>query len=89
MHNTTVLFWVRKYSTIISRYAETLQPQLGDFWHSDAMKIKTKRDDWSWLWTVMDSKTRFLVANLVKKKREIENATNLFKEAQQLGKPEQ
>ena len=36
----------------------------------------------------MDSKTRFLVANLVKKKREIENATNLFKEAQQLGKPE-
>jgi len=52
------------------------------------MKIKTKIDDWSWLWNVMDNQTRFLVANLVTKKREIEDVINLFKEAQQLGKPE-
>jgi hypothetical protein len=34
------------------------------------MKVKTKRDEWSWLWHVMDSETRFMVANLVTKKRE-------------------
>jgi transposase-like protein len=88
VHNTTVLFWVKKYSAIISRYAETLQPQLGDIWHTDEMKIKTKRDDWSWLWNVMDSQTRFLIANLVTKKREVEDAQGLFKEARQSGKPE-
>ena len=72
VHFTTIYHWVQKYSEIISRYAETLQPQLGDIWHADEMKIKTKRDDWSWLWNVMDSQTRFLIANLVTKKREIE-----------------
>ena len=77
-----------KYSEIISRYAETLQPQLSDIWHADEMKIKTKRDDWSWLWNVMDSQTRFLIANLVTKKREVEDAQGVFKEARQSGKPE-
>ena len=88
VHFTTVYHWVQKYSEIISRYAETLQPQLGDIWHADEMKIKTKRDDWSWLWNVIDSQTRFLIANLVTKKREIEDAQGLFKEARQSGKPE-
>jgi transposase-like protein/DNA-directed RNA polymerase subunit RPC12/RpoP len=88
VHNTTVLFWVKKYSAIISRYAETLQPQLGDIWHTDEMKIKTKREDWSWLWNVMDSQTRFLVANLVTKKREVEDAQGVFAKAHKLGKPE-
>jgi transposase-like protein len=88
VHNTTVLFWVKKYSAIISRYAETLQPQLGDIWHTDEMKIKTKRDDWSWLWNVMDSQTRFLIANLVTKKREVADAQEIFKGAHKVGKPE-
>ncbi len=88
VHHTTILDWVHKYGEIISRYAETLQPHLGDIWHADEMKIKTKRDDWSWLWNVMDSQTRFLIANLVTKKREVEDAQGLFKEARQSGKPE-
>ena len=88
VHFTTVFHWVQKYSEIISRYAETLQPQLGDIWHADEMKIKTKRDDWSWLWNVIDSQTRFLIANLVTKKREVEDAQGLFKGARQSGKPE-
>ena len=88
VHFTTVFHWVQKYSEIISRYAETLQPQLGDIWHVDEMKIKTKRDDWSWLWNVMDSQTRFLIANLVTKKREVADAQEIFKGARKIGKPE-
>jgi transposase-like protein len=52
------------------------------------MKIKTKRDDWSWLWNVMDSQTRFLIANLVTKKREVADAQEIFKGARKVGKPE-
>ncbi|MGZ4929194.1 MAG: IS6 family transposase, partial [Halobacteriota archaeon] len=88
VHNTTVLFWVKKYSAIISQYAETLNPKLGGIWHADEMKVKTKRDEWSWLWHVMDSETRFMVANLVTKKREVSDAQELFKEARDAGKPE-
>jgi transposase-like protein len=36
----------------------------------------------------MNSQTRFLIANLVTKKREVEDAQGLFKEARQSGKPE-
>ena len=88
VHNTTVLFWIKKYSAIISQYAETLNPKLGGIWHADEMKVKTKRDEWSWLWHVMDSETRFMVANLVTKKREVGDAQELFKEAREAGKPE-
>ena len=88
VHNTTVLFWVKKYSAIISQYAETLNPKLGGIWHADEMKVKTKRSDWSWLWHVMDSETRFMVANLVTKKREVGDAQELFAEAREAGKPE-
>jgi transposase-like protein len=42
VNHTTVLDWVHKYGEIISRYAETLQPQLGDIWHADEMKLRPK-----------------------------------------------
>lgn len=81
IHHTTVLFWARKYGEIISRYAETLEPKLGSIWHSDEMKIKTKRDDYQWLWHIMDGETRYLVANLITKTRENEDAEELFHKA--------
>lgn len=88
LDHTTILYWVKKYSAIISQYAETLSPPLGGIWHADEMKVKTKRDEWSWLWHVMDSETRFMVANLVTKQREVGDAQELFKEAREAGKPE-
>ncbi|HYA33844.1 MAG TPA: DDE-type integrase/transposase/recombinase [Candidatus Bathyarchaeia archaeon] len=78
----------KKYTAISSECAETLNPKLGGIWHADEMKVKTKRDEWTWLWHVMDSQTRFLVANLVTKKREVGDAQELFKEAREAGKPE-
>ena len=88
LDHTTVLYWVKKYSEIISEYAETLSPKLGGIWHADEMKVKTKRSEWSWLWHVMDSETRFMVANLVTKKREVSDVQELFAEAKGAGKPE-
>lgn len=81
IHHTTVLYWAKKYGEIISKYAETLKPELGNIWHTDEMKIKTKREDWAWLWHVMDGETRYMVANLITKKREIEDAKGVFKSA--------
>jgi len=75
------LNWAKKYGEIISEYAETLKPELGKIWHADEMKIKTKRDDWSWLWHIMDNETRYMIANLITKQREKEDAKELFKDA--------
>lgn len=85
VHHTTVLFWAKKYGEIISEYAETLHPKLGTIWHADEMKLKTKREDWSWLWHVMDNETRYMVANLITKHREKEDAEEIFHKAKAHG----
>ncbi len=81
VHHTTILNWVRKYGEIISEYAETFKPELGDIWHADEMKIKTKREDWAWLWHVMDGETRYMVANLITKHQEDDDAKATFSKA--------
>ncbi len=45
------------------------------------MKIKTKREDWAWLWHVMDSETRYMVANLITKHREKDDAKDILSSA--------
>ncbi|PWB52616.1 MAG: hypothetical protein C3F06_08690 [Candidatus Methanoperedenaceae archaeon] len=54
---------------------------LGNIWHADEMKIKTKPEDWAWLWHVMDNETRYMVANLITKHREDADAEGIFKKA--------
>ncbi|VVB94394.1 DDE domain protein [uncultured archaeon] len=79
--HTTILYWANKYGEIISKYAETLKPELGNIWHADEMKMKTKRDEWVWLWHVMDGETRYMVANLITKRREDDDAKAIFSKA--------
>ena len=51
--HSTVYRWICKYTEIIEAYVATLEPELGDIWHTDEMKIKF-RGEWRWLWNVMD-----------------------------------
>lgn len=81
IHFTTIYYWVKKYGEIISGYTETITPKLGTIWHADEMKLKTKREDWAWLWNVMDGETRYLIANLITRGREIEDAAQTFNKA--------
>ena len=41
---------------------------------------------WVWLWNVMDSGTRFLLASQISEKREIEDARKVFQEAKKRAK---
>ncbi len=96
--HTTVFQWVKKYTEIIKVYVETLEPELGNMWNVDEMMIKVKHDglrihksdesQWVWLWNMMDSKTRFLISNLVTKKKGYKDAQKIFKDAKdKAGKP--
>ena len=51
--HSAVYRWICKYTEIIEAYVATLEPELGDIWHTDEMKIKF-RGEWRWLWNVMD-----------------------------------
>jgi len=80
VYHTTVLRWIQKYTELVNAYVEDLKPELSEVWHVDEMMVKTG-GKWSWLWHVMDSETRFLLANLISKTREIKDARRLFQEA--------
>ena len=85
VHYSTVLRWIGKYTKLINAYVEDLKPELSDIWHTDEMMIKTG-GKWSWLWNCMDKETRFLLANLVTKTREIKDARRIFQEAKKTAK---
>ena len=89
VHYSTVLRWIDKYTKLINAYVEDLKPELSDVWHVDEMMIKTG-GKWSWLWNCMDKDTRFLLANLVTKTREIKDARRIFQKAKATakGKPQ-
>ena len=61
----------------MNRYVESVVPQLSGHWNVDEMKVRCK-GDWVWLWNVMDRDTRFLLASTISKKREIQDARNVF-----------
>jgi len=81
--------WLVKYGRIINSYVDQLEPELSEIWHTDEMKVKCG-GKWLWLWNVMDSGTRFLLATHISQTRESEDARKPFAKAKQTakGKPE-
>jgi transposase-like protein len=85
IHHTTILKWLKKYTQIISEYVSTLEPKVGDTWHTDEMMVKNG-GDWSWVWNVIDGETRFLLSNLVSKRRSVIEARQVFRSAKEQAK---
>ena len=75
--HVTLLNWISKYAEMIEKYVKTLKPEVSNRWHVDEMKVKF-HGDWRWLWNMMDSQTRYLLASTISEKREIEDARRIF-----------
>lgn len=72
--------WITKYSQLTKEYVDTLQADLGHIWHVDETVIKIKGKN-KWFWEIIDSKTRFMVAEHLSNTRTIKDSTKLFKDA--------
>ena len=76
--------WIKKYTYMIKEYVESFYPELGDVWSLDEMYLnvkntkKTGKGFHDWLWSIIDPKTRFLIATEVSKKREISDARKII-----------
>ncbi len=76
--------WISKYTQLIKDYVDTLNPELSDVWSLDEMYLnvkntkKTGKGFHDWLWSIIDPKTRFLIATEVSKKREIADARKII-----------
>ncbi len=82
--HVSVRNWIKKYTLIIKEYVESFYPELSDVWSLDEMYLnvkntkKTGKGFHDWLWSIIDPKTRFLIATEVSKKREIADARKII-----------
>ena len=77
--------WIMKYSSLVSRYVETLAPQLLGIYHVDETAIKCKGVQ-KWFWEIIDDQTKFLVAGHLSGSRTTEDAVALFEKSIEVAK---
>jgi transposase-like protein len=83
--NVSIWKWIMKYSTLVSRYVETLSPQLVGIYRVDETAIKCKGVQ-KWFWEIIDEQTKFLVAGHLSGVRSTEECVKLFEKSIRVAK---
>ena len=78
---STLFEWIGKYTKIVIPYVEENKPtKIGDEWYADETMIMMYGKN-KWLWSVIDQKTRYLLACRFTANRMTKDATALFYDA--------
>ena len=77
----TVYEWVRDYTARALGAIKGHKARTGDEWVADEMQVKVGGQKY-WLWNVMDSRTRYILAAYLSKNRDARAARELFRRAQ-------
>jgi putative transposase len=83
LSHVTVYRWLQRYVRLITEYAATLEPWVGDKWHADEVFTKFS-GEMQYLWHVMDADTRYLLVSRVTQQRDIGDAKSVMREARRL-----
>ncbi|MGA3059797.1 MAG: DDE-type integrase/transposase/recombinase [Candidatus Bathyarchaeia archaeon] len=83
--NVSIWKWIMKYSSLVSKYVETLSPQVLGIYHIDETAIKCSRVQ-KWFWEMIDEQTRFLVAGHLSGSRTTEEALTVFEKSLKVAK---
>jgi len=83
----SVYKWIQKYVALMEQHAKVLRPQLSNVWHADEMKVNV-HGKWQWLWNIMDSDTRYILASHVAQGRGTAEAQETFQIAKKNSDPE-
>ena len=76
----TIYEWVRDYTALAQSKVAGDRPETGDRWVADELVTRIGGEK-LWVWTVMDIKTRFILASHISRTRTITDARELFSEA--------
>jgi putative transposase len=92
--HVAIFDWVKKYMCMIKDYVDSLKPELGDVWSVDEMMVNVKKTlpikskgFYVWIWTIIDPKTKFVIATEVSKKREIPDARKILLKGSKVSEP--
>jgi len=81
--DTTVYRWVAHYSRVAAEWMESQGAKVGTQWHVDERVVNVNGEN-HYLWNVMDSETRFLLASRISKGRGLREARAAFKDAKRM-----
>ncbi|MCL4437085.1 MAG: DDE-type integrase/transposase/recombinase [Thaumarchaeota archaeon] len=81
--HVAVLKWIRKYVSIMEKYADSLRPNLGDTWRADELYVKMK-GDMKYLFSLMDDQTKYWIAEEVADTKYAHDARRLFQMGKEL-----
>jgi len=83
VHYTTIYRWIQKYVSIMGRYLEQIQPQVGNTWRADELFLKV-RGNMKYLYALMDDETRFWIAKEVADTKYHADVHDLFKQGRKV-----
>ncbi len=78
--NVTIHNWIKKYVDLMDRYLEKITPQVGESWRTDEMYLKIKGDK-KYMFAMLDSETRFWLAQMVSEHKGNDDVSPMFKQA--------
>jgi transposase-like protein len=72
--------WLMKYSVLVSKFVETLSPQVLGIYHIDETAIKCKGVQ-KWFWEMIDEQTKMIVGSHLSGSRTTEDAMAVFEQS--------
>jgi len=78
--NMTVYNWIKKYVKLMDKYLEQITPQVGESWRTDEIYLKIKGDR-KYLFAMLDSETRFWLAQMVSEHKGNDDVSPMFRDA--------
>jgi putative transposase len=79
----TIHNWINKYIGLMEQYLDKLKPNVSDTWRADELWMKFK-GDMKYVFAIMDSDTRYWIAQEVAETKHRHDARNLFKLAKKV-----
>jgi len=74
----TVYLWIVKYTKLMQGHLNKITPQVGDAWRADEVYTRI-RGEMKYVFSLMDSETRFWIAQQVLDRKEGADASSLFR----------
>lgn len=75
--DSTIYSWVRKYTQVAQEATKDLRPKVSDTWVADETVIKISGRNY-WLWDIIDSETRYLLATYLSPNKGTREARKLM-----------
>ena len=79
----TIHNWISKYVSLMDKYVDKIQPQVGNAWRTDELYVKV-RGNQKYLFALMDDETRFWIAQQVATHKATSDVRPLFREGKRI-----